>query len=368
MLAGAAPVYAAPGWLITLQRERLVAQRFDEEKGEIIGQPVTIGDAPVISGHDGVRIASASTNGLLAYWGGTSSRSQLARLDRNGRVVKMYSLPAGEWRDLSVAPDGARTLVLRRSGPAQTDMWMVDLASGQASRFTFKALVSSYGAVWSPDGKRLVVGDMSNGPADLVMYSTETGASELLYGGGGALFKNPYAWSPDGRYLVFEQNDRETAWDVWMIDVAGDRVPKPLVQTPFNEGSGAFSPDGRWFGYFSNETGRYELCVRRFPDGGSRQVLSGLGAGDTNPLFWWSRDGQEILSVTSEGLVRAIDVVPGADFKAGRARELFRAGERVIALQPMPDHKSFLATVEVGEAQTKAIVVDINWTAALTTP
>jgi hypothetical protein len=33
----------------------------------------------------------------------------------------------------------------------------------------------------------------------------------------------------------------------------------------------------------------------------------------------------------------------------------------------MPDHKTFLATVEVGEAQTKAIVIDMNWMEALQT-
>ncbi len=367
MHAGASPVYVAPGWLITLDKERLIAQRFNAKKGEITGKPVTIGDAPVVGGHDSSRIASASENGVLAYWGGTPSRSQLAVIDRSGKVVRRYSLPVGEWGAVSVSASGSRAVVQRRTGPAEAELWMVDLVSGQASRFTYKPLISGFGVVWSPDDRQVVVSDMANGPADLVVYSTETGKSEVLYGGGGALFKNPYAWSPDGRYVVFEQNIRETGWDVWLIDMDGDRTPRPLVQTPFNEGSGIFSPDGRWFAYFSNETGRYEACVRGFPEAGTRYVLSGLGAGDSNPPFWWSSDGREILSVTTDGLVRAIDVYPGPTFRAGRARELFRVDSHVIALQPMPDHKSFLATVEVGEAQTKAIVIDTNWMEALET-
>ncbi|HEX5131052.1 MAG TPA: protein kinase [Candidatus Krumholzibacteria bacterium] len=365
MLAGAAPVFAAPDWLITLEKERLIAQRINVKKGEVAGKPVTIGDAPVLGGHDSARIASASQNGVLAYWGGTPTRSQLAMLDRSGRVVKMYSLPVGEWTGVSVAPDGKRALVQRRNGAAETDLWMMDLTTGQASRFTFKPLASGVGVVWSPDGRRLVATNMTNGPADLLLFDAGTGKSELLYGNGGALFKNPYAWSPDGRYLTFEQNDRDTGWDVWMIDVDGDRTPQPLVQTPFNEGGGAFSPDGRWFAYYTNETGRYELCVRAFPDGGSRQVLSGMGTADTSQPFWWSRDGREILTDGSDGVVRVVDVAAGQTFKAGRTRDLFRADEHVIAMQPLPDHQTFLATVEVGEAQTKAIVIDINWTTAL---
>jgi len=365
MKAATAPVYALPGWLITLDKDRLVAQGFDPRKGEIKGRPVMIADAPVVGGHDASRIASVSTNGVLAYWGGTPTRSQLAVLDRSGRVMRMYSLPAGEWSNVSVSDDGKRAIVLRRSGPVETEMWMVDLASGQATRFAYKPLTSGFNMVWSPDGRRVVVSDMTNGPADLVLYDTDSGKSELLYGGGGALFKNPYTWTPDGKYVAFEQPERDTGWDVWLIAVDGDRKPVPLVQTPYNEGGGAFSPDGRWFAYYSNETGRYEICVRGYPEPGVRHVLSGLGAGDSNPPFWWSHDGREIISLTSDGLVRAIDIDPGPTFKAGRARTLFRAGEHVISLQPLPDDKSFLATIEVGEAQTKAIVIDQNWTQAL---
>jgi Tol biopolymer transport system component len=374
MRAGAAPVYAPPGWLITLDKSRLIAQGFDAKKGETRGKPVTIADAPVLGGHDAARVASASTNGVLAYWGGTPSRSQLAMLDRSGRVVRMFSLPAGEWLGVSVSADGLRAVVQRRTGPAEIELWMVDLVNGQAGRFTFnavgaaaQALIGGFNTVWSPDGRRVVISNMSNGPADLVMYSTETGKSELLYGAGGALFKNPYAFSPDGRYLTFEQPSRETGWDIWMIEVDGDRTPQPLVQTPSNDGGGAFSPDGRWFAYYSNETGRYELCVRGFPQAGIRLVLPGMGTTDSNPPFWWSRDGREIITLAGDGLVRAIDVDPGQTFKVGRARELFRANEGVVALQPMPDHKTFLATVEVGEAQTKAIVIDMNWMEALQT-
>jgi len=364
MGAGAAPVYAPPGWLITLDKERLIAQRFDAKKGETTGKPVTIGDAPVVGGHDGARIASASNNGVLAYWGGTPSRSQLAVLDRTGKITRFYSLPTGEWGGLNVSGDGQRAIVQRRTGPADNDLWMVDLVNGQSSRIAFKSMPGGFNLVFAPDGRRVVISDMSNGPADLVLLDTDTGASELLYGGGGALFKNPYAFTPDGRSIAFEQPARDTGWDVWMIDVDGDHTPVPLVRTPFNEGGGCFSPDGRWFAYYSNETGRYELYVRGFPESRTRYALTGLGTTDSNPPFWWSRDGREIINIGSDGMLRAIQVEPGQDFKIGRARELFRAGDNVVALQPMPDHRSFLATVEVGEAQTKAIVIDMNWTTA----
>jgi Tol biopolymer transport system component len=42
----------------------------------------------------------------------------------------------------------------------------------------------------------------------------------------------------------------------------------PVLQTEFSEGVGAFSPDGHWIGYFSDESGRFEVYVRSFTEGG----------------------------------------------------------------------------------------------------
>lgn len=36
----------------------------------------------------------------------------------------------------------------------------------------------------------------------------------------------------------------------------------------------AFSPDGRWLAYASNETGRYEVYVRSYPDRAGRYLVS----------------------------------------------------------------------------------------------
>jgi len=54
---------------------------------------------------------------------------------------------------------------------------------------------------------------------------------------------------------------------IGLLSINGPRDPE-WVQT---EGTSLwcadFSPDGRWIAYNSNETGRYEIWVRSFPDG-----------------------------------------------------------------------------------------------------
>ena len=45
----------------------------------------------------------------------------------------------------------------------------------------------------------------------------------------------------------------EAGADLWILPLTENRTPFPFVTTPFNEIPGAFSPDGRWISYASNE-------------------------------------------------------------------------------------------------------------------
>ena len=46
--------------------------------------------------------------------------------------------------------------------------------------------------------------------------------------------------------------------------------------------------------------------------------------------------------------------------RCGRARALFKIGDDVVGLCPTPDHRRFLATINVEEAAAPAIVVDLG--------
>ena len=220
--------------------------------------------------------------------------------------------------------------------------------------------------IWSPDGKRAVYTSRTRGPADLQIQSVDGGHSEVLYQSE-AQFNNPYGWSPDGRLIAFESPRPETGWDLWGLPVEGDRKPIPLVQTQFNEGGGWFSPDGRWLAYYSDETGSNELYVQPFPAGGARFTIPGSATGSMSTYVshcWWSPDGRELV-MNVNGSIRAVDLEPGPTFRCGRARVLFETGDNVISISIAPDHRRFLATVRNAEASAPAIVVDLNWTAAL---
>ncbi len=79
----------------------------------------------------------------------------------------------------------------------------------------------------------------------------------------------------------------------------------------------AFSPDGRWLAYSSNEPGIAEVYLRPFPGPGARLLVS--TGGGRFPL--WSRDGRELFFETPEQLVMAVSyTAKGALFEASKPR------------------------------------------------
>ena len=81
---------------------------------------------------------------------------------------------------------------------------------------------------------------------------------------------NPTSWHPSGSFIAFHRPGQGGA-DIFLLPVkrndgrgwsAGE--PTALVRGPFAERGAAFSPDGRWLAYYSNETGRDEVYVQPF--------------------------------------------------------------------------------------------------------
>ncbi len=69
----------------------------------------------------------------------------------------------------------------------------------------------------------------------------------------------------------------------------------------------AFSPDGRWVAFMSDETGQYEIWVRSFPDGDQVQQISTEGGsepiwGASGELFYHSRSRWMAVHVSTNPL------------------------------------------------------------------
>jgi len=106
---------------------------------------------------------------------------------------------------------------------------------------------------------------------------------------------------------------------LWIVNLEGDRTPRPLLVSQFDALAARVSPNGRWLAYTSNESGRNEVYVRPFPGAGGRWTISTDGG--TEPV--WASDGRALLYRSGSALVR-VAVGTSRDFTVGRRDTLVR--------------------------------------------
>src|SRR5262249_55030275 len=129
--------------------------------------------------------------------------------------------------------------------------------------------------------------------------------------------------SPDRRYAVITVNDptshaATSRAHLYVVDLNGDRQPKALDDSEAWEAGPAISPDGRWLAYASDETGRKEVYVRRFPAGATRLQVSSDGGTDPR----WGSDSRDIVYRNADRFMRA-HLAPVTDTYVTRRDSLF---------------------------------------------
>jgi Tol biopolymer transport system component/tRNA A-37 threonylcarbamoyl transferase component Bud32 len=327
--SGPAEAFREGGWLLWVRAGTLVAQRLDLDRQALTGDPVTLAGPVVADTNLNVAAVSVSAGGLVAYRTGGASQRQLAWVDRSGKALGPLGAPdANVLLHPSVSPDGHRAVV-SRTVQGNLDLWLLD--GTRTTRFTFDAAQDQL-PIWSPDGSRIVFDSNRTGHRDIYEGSSSRAGEEVL------LVASPQTkvatdWSADGRFLLYMGADPQTDWDLWVLPLEGDRPsttsrrPEPaggrtpwvFLKTPFNERMGAFSPDGRWVAYQSNESGRMEIYVRPFAgpaaSGAALRLRSGQAAGAAGGQWQistaggifprWRRDGKELYYLGPNGVMMA---------------------------------------------------------------
>jgi serine/threonine-protein kinase len=197
------------------------------------------------------------------------------------------------------------------------DIWVKDLDRDTPSRLSFIAGINRL-PVWTPDGQNIVFRS-ENSSAPGLYWIRSDGSGEARRLTDGKFNEWPFSFSPGGR-LAFAGNG---GLDIFTAPIEGDPVhvrlgkPELFLGRPFGGWYPAFSPDGRWLAYQSNESGTSEVYVRPFPGPGGRLQIS--TGGGSSPL--WSRDGRELLFQTLDRRVMAVGYsAKGDSFDAGKPR------------------------------------------------
>lgn len=358
------PLYAAPGYLLFARGPTLTGQSFDARTLQLSGEPFPVAEQIGYNYANSYSSASVSQDGALVFLGSAVTNRQLVWFDRAGKQQEKVG-PPGEINDIVLSRDGKR-LAMQRLDEGSTDLWLMDLARGVPSRFTFDPATDD-NPVWSPDGNQIAFSSgAANADVNFNLYrkvSNGAGTPELLLETDSG--KEATDWSSDGRFLIFTLYAQQTAADLWVLPLFGERKPYPFLQTEFEETQGFFSPDGHWLAYTSNESGRTEVYVQTFPQSGGKWLISSGGGAQPH----WRGDGKELFYVAPDRTLMSVDVNAGANFETTAPKPLFAtqlsgysAPNRYVVAA---DGQRFLVNSPAGEVSQTPITVVLNWTSRL---
>jgi hypothetical protein len=269
-------------------------------------------------------------------------------------------------RDIVLSPDGRRAAGVSVDG-AGSDIWIVDLDRGSATRVTYGGVNAS--PILATDG-RLLFASHAAGPFAVTARTGAGGSStQTLVKSAAHVF--PGSIATDGRLAVVQSlADARLAigivpsggsapalfddgpFDEAMIGIvpSGGSAPALFDDGPFDEAMPAFSPDGAWLAFAADESGRWNVYARSL--GANRRVAVSTDGGERPS---WSADGRWIYFHDGPRVLRA-SFDPRAEQPVGAPEVLFdRADARAIAVAP-----NGRVLVEQQPAQDSAVVV-LQW-------
>jgi hypothetical protein len=165
-------------------------------------------------------------------------------------------------------------------------------------------------------------------------------------------------------YFLYLVLDPKTGQDIWYLrrNKEGSGFDATaFLATEFAETIPRISPDGRFLAYISDQSGRQEIYVQSFPQGGGKWQVSANGG--IQPL--WSKDGKELFYVQGDTLMAAPVTTSTEGFATGAARRLFShdglAQGYATEYDVSADGRFVMVATPEGEDAAPAIRVVQNW-------
>jgi Tol biopolymer transport system component len=339
--------FTPTGHLVYGDGDALFAVSMDLDRLEPRGVPV-----PVIDGIDHFfyhsNVALSDTGTVVYLPSEQVRRAELAWLDRAGRATPVTHGTSFEPYAFSLSPDGREAAIELIEGSGR-GVWILDLERGS------KRLLASEGGapLFSRDGAFVTYWSGHGAEEPFLRRRADgTGGEERLFTHSFG-WSAPADWSPDGRSLLFTAYSSRGDSDVWIH--SGGRS-SPLLASPFNEWSAAFSPDGRFVAFDVDEGGESNVFVQPFPGPGPRTPVSIGGGGSPR----WRRSGR-LVYTGSGNRVMAVAVETEPVLRVGRPQVLFESGVGWSSYDVTADGRFLVLSPRQIVAGPLELKVVLNW-------
>jgi Tol biopolymer transport system component len=285
---------------------------------------------------------------------------QLAWVDRAGGEPRPIG-PPGNYGQIALSPDGRNVALEIQDEEGQFDVWVMEIARGVASRVTVEP-EDERDPVWSPDSRSVAYirrtpegslllrkGLRASDPETEIIRSTDENI--------------PESWAPDGETLMLVRRTATDEQSVWALSTAEGGEARAVLNAGFRVDEPQLSPDGRWLAYVSPESNREEVYLEPFERPGDRVRVSLNGGGQPK----WRGDSRELLFVTLDGRLMAVDVRSQDDgtLEVSLPQELFELasveGMGYDDYAVNADGTGFLVKMPVEAAVEPQLEIIVNW-------
>jgi Tol biopolymer transport system component len=350
--------YAAPGYLLVVQEDNLIAFPFDATQQKITGEGTVVTSDVLRSRDTGYGAFTVSNDGTLIHARGESDLpAQLNWYDRQG-VTTPTPLEPAPFMEVRVSPDETQAVAIIPGASGDGELWMVDLERGVRTRLGGGSW-SINNPVWSGSGDRILYISQERGKSDVYTRRADGsgGQEEVLVDQSD---KRTYDWSVDGKYLAFWQIGAGAGTpDLWIYSME-DQSSTTLAEGEPSYLDARFSPDAAYVTYASDENGQYEIFAQAREGGARKQVSTG---GGTRPH--WSRDGREIVYFDLDRRTMAVPVESGPNgLTLGTPSELFKLDGIIAVADVTGNHRRFLIAT-FADVESEPLHVILNWHAGL---
>jgi eukaryotic-like serine/threonine-protein kinase len=302
-----------------------------------------------------------SSNGTLVYRQGIATgKEQLVWVARDGTVGAAIGDPVNAIGHAKLSPDGRR-MAVTISDADNVDVWIFDPSRGTRTRLTFDPTTEIFPA-WSPDGATIYYNSTAEGGRIMAKAADGSGEARLITHGFAPSI------SADGKWIAYDYSPQGGKGNIYVASLPFDTTAAhdPLVGTAADENTARISPRSDYLAYVSDESGRDEVYLTRFPSGGGKWQVSV----DGGSIPEWSKSGRKLFFWAAPNLME-VDVSDAGDrLELGKPRVVFSPEASGLVLNTLliygvdGEGERFIMTRPVGEnvkQNEMRLVVVQNW-------